>query len=232
MRVAAGQAEAVVGDIGANVATAVELLTEAAGRGARLLVLPEAFLTAYDERVFAAGDLPRPGDLPGLLEPLSAAAWAVEATVVLSTPVRRADRTTMTMVVIRPDGSTSTPYDKQHIPSDESDWFTPGDHPGAVSVAGRELGLAICYDTAVPEHARLAAVAGATAYLVSSAYFPDDEIKRDTRLSARARENAMWVVAACATGPGFVGGTAIWSPAGDPVAQLGAERGVVVADLL
>ncbi len=45
MRVAAGQAVAVAGDLAANVATAARLTGLAADRGVRVLVLPEAFLT-------------------------------------------------------------------------------------------------------------------------------------------------------------------------------------------
>jgi len=52
LRVAAAQAVAVPGDVAANVATAVELVTEAADRGARVVVLPELFLTGYDPSVW------------------------------------------------------------------------------------------------------------------------------------------------------------------------------------
>ena len=48
MRVAAGQAVSVTGDLGANVATAARLTASAAADGVRVLVLPEAFLTGYD----------------------------------------------------------------------------------------------------------------------------------------------------------------------------------------
>ena len=57
MRVAAGQAVSVSGDLAANVHTAARLTDLAAGQGVRLLVLPEAFLTGYDPAAFA-GPLP------------------------------------------------------------------------------------------------------------------------------------------------------------------------------
>ena len=47
LRVAAAQAESVPGDLAANVATAVPLVEQAADRGARVVVLPELFLTGY-----------------------------------------------------------------------------------------------------------------------------------------------------------------------------------------
>ena len=52
LRVAAAQAASAPGDVAANVATAVALAGEAADRGARVVVLPELFLTGYDEAVW------------------------------------------------------------------------------------------------------------------------------------------------------------------------------------
>ena len=235
--VAAGQAEARSGDVEANVATAVDLLAEATGRRARLLVLPEAFLTGYDEAALTGPAVPAPHDLPGLLEPLCRAARATEAVVVLSTPLRRGGRegavTTMTSVVVHPDGTVAAPYDKQHLDETERAWLVPGDHGASVVLDDVEMGLALCYDTSFPEHARHAADAGASAYLVSAAFFPGSERRRDTVLAARALDHGFYVVAACATGTTatqtFVGGTSIWGPEGDPLASLGTEEGVVVA---
>ena len=47
LRVAAAQATSVAGDVDTNVATAVTLVAGAAERGARVVVLPELFLTGY-----------------------------------------------------------------------------------------------------------------------------------------------------------------------------------------
>ena len=55
LRVAAAQAVSVSGDVDANVATAVALVAEAAGNGARLVVLPELFLTGYDPEAWRPG---------------------------------------------------------------------------------------------------------------------------------------------------------------------------------
>ncbi len=81
LSVAAAQAEAVAGDLDANVRTAAGLVREAAERGAQVVVLPEAFLTGYDLDVFA-GPLPSLVDLP--LDPLRDAARDTGAVVVAS----------------------------------------------------------------------------------------------------------------------------------------------------
>lgn len=235
MIVAAAQAEARAGDLSANVATAARLVDLAGGQGAALVVLPEAFLTGYDAAVFA-GPLPTPADLEGpRLDPLRAAAAASGATVVASTALDRGGRRTLASVVVRADGSTSAPYDKQHLDGAEKDHFVTGDHGASITVAGHELGLSICYDACFPEHARDAAAGGAVGYLSSMAYFPGGEHRRDLYYAARAVENGFYVVVAGLTGvcgdSRFIGGSAVYDPEGRPLARLGEEEGVAVAEL-
>jgi predicted amidohydrolase len=233
--VAAGQAAAVAGDLAANVATAVRLTELAGSQDVRLLVLPEAFLTGYDEGVFT-GPLPGPTDLAGpALDPLRAAAAAAGTTVVASAALDRGDRRTLSSVVVRPDGRTDAPYDKQFLDGAEKDHFEPGDHGASVVVDGHELGLSICYDGCFPEHARAAAADGAVGYLSSMAYFPGGEHRRDLYYASRALENGFFVVVAGLTGrcggSSFIGGSAVYDPEGRPLARLGEEEGLAVADL-
>ncbi|WP_244929863.1 carbon-nitrogen hydrolase family protein [Nocardioides sp. W7] len=235
MIVAAGQAAAEAGDLAANVATAVRLTALAGSQDVELLVLPEAFLTGYDAAVFA-GSLPGPADLAGpLLDPLREAAAAAGTTVVLSTALDRGERRTLSSVVVRPDGRTDAPYDKQHLDGAENDHFTPGDHGASIVVGGHELGLSICYDGSFPEHARAAADDGAVGYLNSMAYFPGGAHRRDLYYAARALDNGFYVVVSGLTGrcgsSSFIGGSAVYDPEGRPLARLGEEEGLAVAEL-
>ena len=142
---------------------------------------------------------------------------------------------TLSSVVVQPDGAVDVPYDKQHLDGDETSYFTPGDHGASIRVHGLELGLSICYDGCFPEHARAAAEDGAVAYLSSSAYFVGGEHRRDLYYPARAVENGMYVVFAGLTGrcgsASFSGGSAVYDPEGRPLARLGDEPGVAVADI-
>lgn len=235
MIVAAGQAAAEPGDPVANVATAARLTALAGGQGVELLVLPEAFLSGYDGAVFA-GVLPTFADLAGpLLDPLRAASAATGVTVVASTALDRGARRTLSSVVVRPDGRTDAPYDKQHLDGLERDHFTPGDHGASIAVGGHELGLSICYDGCFPEHARAAADDGALGYLNSMAYFPGGAHRRDLYYAARALDNGFYVVVAGLTGrcgsSSFIGGSAVYDPEGRPLARLGEEEGLAVAEL-
>ncbi|WP_246087058.1 carbon-nitrogen hydrolase family protein [Nocardioides humi] len=235
MVVAAAQAEARAGDLAHNVATAARLVREAGARGARLVVLPEAFLTGYDAGVFAA-PLPTLDVLAGAaLDPLRDAAGAAGATVVASAALQRDHARTLSTVVVDRDGTLAAPYDKQHLDGDEPTWFVPGDHPATITVDGVVLALSICRDGSVPEHAALAAAAGASAYLASVAYFPGGARRLDVTYAARALDHGLHVVVAGLTGRcgahTFIGCSAIYGPDAEPLARLGDEEGLAVAEI-
>ena len=235
MRVAAGQAAAVAGDPAANVATAARLARLAAQEGVRVLVLPEAFLTGYDLATFA-GRLPDASGLDGAwLDPLRGASADGDVVVVAGTALTRGSARRLSQVVVRPDGTVTAPYDKQFLDGAEKDLFTTGDHGTSITVDGLRLALSVCYDGCFPEHARAAAVDGAVGYLSSAAWFPGGAHRRDLHYAARALENGMYVVLSALTGPcgahAFIGGSAVYDPEGRPVARLGEEEGLAIAEI-
>ena len=235
LRVAAAQAASEPGDVAANVSTAVSLVGAAADRGARVVVLPELFLTGYDP-----GCWDHDGSLSlddPVLEPLAEAAAGREVVVVAGAAVRRAlDASTLSLLVVDTGGGVSAPYDKQHVDRDERWFFSAGDHGASVPVDGWELGLGVCYDGCFPEHAAAAAAAGATAYLCPAASYTGFEHRRDLYYAARALDNGIYVVMAglagtCGKGR-FSGGSGVYDPEGRALGRLGDEApGVLVADL-
>ena len=245
LRVAAAQAASVPGDPRANVATAVSLARQAADRGARLVVLPELFLTGYAPEAWTPAHCLTTQD--PVLDPLRDVARELGVIVVAGAAVRRsgpgrADQPdhppvhTLSVLVVGPDGSVEAPYDKQHLFADEREFFTPGDHGATVVLDGWELGLGVCYDGCFPEHAASAAAAGATAYLCPSAYFVGSEHRRDLYYAARALDNGIYVVLsglAGRCGPWeFSGGSAVYDPEGRPVDRVGADfPAIAYADL-
>ena len=244
LRVAAAQATSVPRDVAANVATACSLVATAADQGARVVVLPELFLTGYAPEEWRHDDSlaldpsTGSGHRDERLRPLADLARERGVTVVTSAAVRRAlDASTLSAVVLTPDGEVRAPYDKQHLCGpDEQGFFTAGDHGATIVVDGWELGLGICYDGSFPEHAASAAAAGATAYLTPAAFFTGSDHRRDLYYAARAIDNGIYVVFAGLTGTcgasSFSGGSAVYDPEGRAVARTGADDpAVVVADL-
>ncbi|HET6625654.1 MAG TPA: carbon-nitrogen hydrolase family protein [Nocardioidaceae bacterium] len=235
LRVAAAQAESVSGDVEANVATAVSLVDSAARNGARLVVLPELFLTGYDPDRWGPDAAVTPED--PLLQPLRDAARDRAVVVVAGAAVRRAaDRHTLSLLVLDADGGLTAPYDKQHLFQAERGFFTPGDHGATIRLDGWAIGLGICYDGCFPEHATAAASDGATAYLCPSAYYVGSEHRRDLYYAARALDNGIYVVYSGLAGKcgsyAFNGGSAVYGPEGRPVDRVGDEvPAIAYADL-
>lgn len=234
LRVAAAQAASVPGDVPANVATAVTLVSTAADRGARVVVLPELFLTGYAPETWNhEGSLEL--DDPALA-PLSELATAREVVVVAGAAVRRAlDASTLSALVLAPGQEVQGAYDKQHLSGPERDFFTAGDHGASLVVDGWELGLGICYDSSFPEHAAAAARDGASAYLCPAASFAGSEHRHDLKFASRALDNGIYAVVAGLTGTcgrsRFLGRSAVHDPEGRTVERLGDEAGVLVHDL-
>lgn len=235
LRVAVAQGESVSGDVAANVATAAGLAGQAAERGARLVLLPEAFLTGYDPASFA-GDLPQDEGLDdGWLDPLVGVATGGDLTIVVSGALQRADARTLSLLVVRPTGEVIAPYDKQHLFGEEVPHFAAGDHGTLLRIDDWVFGLSVCYDACFPEHARAAADAGAHAYLNSAAYVTGSDHRRDLYAASRALDNGMYVLFSGLTGrcgpESFSGGSGVYDPEGRPVVRMGTEVGVAVTDL-
>ena len=242
LRIAAVQAEAVAGDVGANAETVARLTVTAAGEGARLAVFPELFLPAYAMKTLAADHAPDVvPDGDGLvddarLDPIRAAARETGIAVLVGASVRRGDARTISLLLADGDGRIRAVYDKQHLwADDEQSIFTAGAGAASVSIGGWDLALGVCYDGCFPEHGRAAALAGADGYLCPSAYLVGSEHRRDLYYAARALENTMYVVftnvVGSADGDDFNGGAAIYAPDGRAVVRAG-DRGeaVIVAD--
>ena len=155
-------------DLEKNVAAAVELVREAAGRGARIVLLQELFETPYfcKDRSQAHFALARPAPDHPLLARMSA--LAAELGVVL--PVSFFERANAayfnSLAVIDADGRNLGLYRKSHIPDGpgyrEKFYFTPGDTGFKVwHTRHATIGAAVCWDQWFPEAARAMALKGA-----------------------------------------------------------------------
>ena len=151
-----------------NLSHAIDMVRDAAARGAQAICLPELFRTQYfcqreDATLF---DLAEP--VPGpTTERLAEVARAAKAVVITSVFERRAAGIYHnTAVVLDADGSIKGVYRKMHIPDDplyyEKFYFTPGDLGfRAFDTSYGKIGTLVCWDQWYPEGARLTALAGA-----------------------------------------------------------------------
>jgi predicted amidohydrolase len=227
LTVAVAQPVCVPLDVAANSAAHAEAVLHS---GARLVVFPELSLTGYDLTATALSpEDPR-------LRPLVAACRETGATALAGAPVRAPDgREYLGTLAVTGAGARFV-YAKMWLHGAESDRFTPGEKPRVQVVDGHRLGLAVCYDAAVPDHAADTAALGINAYVASTLYGPGPEqaARRDGHMSRTALAHGVWVVLATSAGPSGAygrtsGGSGIWAPDGTAVVQAGPEAGATVS---
>jgi N-carbamoylputrescine amidase len=156
-------------DPGGNLEKGISAVREAAGRGARVVCLPELFRSRYFCQTEDTAFFDLAERLPG---PTTDALCAVarETGTVVVAPVferRAAGVYHNSLAVIDADGAVAGTYRKMHIPDDpsyyEKFYFAPGDlgFRAFDTLVGR-IGAMICWDQWYPEGARLSALAGAS----------------------------------------------------------------------
>ena len=234
-------------DVAANLAEAVALVDEAAGRGAELVCLPE---NALYLRVEDAEDAPLL--LPGsrALEDLRARArthgiWLL----VGSLPEDSGDprRPYNTSVLLDATGEIRASYRKLHLFSLRASGSEPGLDEGRTSSAGDRpvladtpfggIGLSICYDLRFPELYRALVAAGATLLAVPAAFTErTGRVHWRMLLQARAVENQAYVIAPAQSGHHgghrrSWGHSMIVDPWGEVLAEVEDGPGVAVAEL-
>lgn len=234
-------------DVEANLATALDLVRQAASAGAELVVLPENGLMLGTNTAMRERALSESGPEVGSLR---AAAAELGVAVVLggmknATP----EGVFNSALVISPDGSLAGRYDKIHLfdarvngqSFEASTVERSGSRPVLVDLGSTIAGLTICYDIRFPELYRALALAGAEVLLIPAAFIhTTGKAHWHTLLAARAIENGCFVVAPATIRGGpdsedafeTYGHALVVSPWGEIVADLGeAAPAVKVIEL-
>jgi len=237
-------------DVQENIAAVADLVREAAGKGARLILPPELFEGHYfcrtqDEAHFARA-------LPADRHPavLAMQRLAAELNVYIPTSFFEADghHHYNSLAMIDDKGAIMGVYRKSHIPDgpgySEKFYFRPGNTGfQTYRTPLGTLGPAVCWDQWYPETARSLTLQGAEILLYPTAigtepHDPDLDTSRLWRraMIGHAVSNVVPVVAAnrigTEHGQRFYGHSFICDERGDILAELGAtETGVIVADL-
>jgi len=235
-------------DMDANIATVKELVREAAGRGAQVVLPPELFQGPYfckvqDERFFATA-------WPAMEHPCvtALAPLAAELGVVIPVSIYERDGPHYynSLVMLDADGKALGVYRKSHIPDGpgymEKFYFRPGDTGFKVwdTKAGK-IGVGICWDQWFPEAARCMTMLGAEVLLYPTAIGsePHDDsldtaIRWQRAMQGHAVSNVIPVIAANRIGNEdgqvFYGSSFVTDHTGEKLEELGRnETGVVSA---
>lgn len=155
-------------DVDDNLKRAGEFVREAAGKGAKIICLPEMFRSQYfcqreDVDLFNLAE-PLDGDSTQYLGKISK---ELNVTVIAPIFERRGGRIHHnSLAVLDEKGEIFGVYRKMHIPDDpayyEKFYFTPGDLGfKTFDTTHAKIGTLICWDQWFPEGARLTALRGA-----------------------------------------------------------------------
>ncbi len=146
LRIALAQINPTVGDAPGNAERVIAQIAPARALGAGLLVLPELVLSGYppEDLLFHRGFRRR---IDSSLERLAAAAEEID--LLVGYPEYDSGTIYNTAAWLR-SGKVIARYRKQTLPNyqvfDEKRYFTAGDRPLVVEIAGIKVGLLICED--------------------------------------------------------------------------------------
>ena len=236
-KIACVQMDVEIGKVEANRARIIERLQEAAGRGAQIVVFPEAALTGYcfesldEAKPFAE---PIDGESAGQI---AAACRQANAHAVVGFIEQDGGACYNAAMVIAPEGVVGS-YRKVHMPYLGMDRFlTPGDREfRAFDTAPGRIGVNICYDINFPEGPRALKLDGAELYLLPTNWPTGAWRTPKFMLNARAQENH-YAVAACnrvgiERGWRFIGQSKIVDCMGDVLAEASEDQEeIIVAEI-
>jgi len=218
-----------------NVARLAALAEEAAGHGARVIVMPEMAVTGYCWRD-RAEITPLVETVPGPATDLFAEIARRRGCYIVVGLAERDPFTDLyynTAALVGPGGLLCA-YRKSHAFIAEPRWAAESvDRPPVVATPYGRLGLLICMDADYVEPARLLGVAGCDVALFPTCWL--DEKAPAPAWMARAYENGMYLVAAdrfgCERGVQFSGGSCVLDPDGAVVAMRDTGEGIVYGEV-
>jgi len=226
-----------------NVETAIELIREAADRGATYIQVPEYFNYLGPARNFPDVSETVPG--PTTLR-LGDLARELNVTIHVGSLLETSpdpSKCYNTSVLLGSDGRVKAFYRKVHlfdiaVPDEivhqESDAIAAGHQAVVVALAHFRLGLSICFDVRFAELYRMLALDGAQVLAIPAAFnAATGRAHWDVLVRARAIENLAFVVAAAqvgttAEGINTYGHSMIVGPWGDVIAESTASGPDVV----
>lgn len=228
--IAIGQAHSHPGDFSGNFQLAVKWASEAAQKGAKLLLLPELFDSGYDLSQAKSGGT--------IFSGMGKVAEEQKITIVCGQARPSANGWQNSSVMVLPSGAQSS-YAKIHLfeaePNVESRVFEPGKNRASWEWEEKKATPLVCYDLRFPELARAGALAGSELFLVSSAWPASRREVFRVLCQARAIENQSFLLSANLAGRSsagsFAGHSMVVAPDGSILAEAGEEEGLLFASL-
>jgi N-carbamoylputrescine amidase len=239
-----------------NIQNAVDKINSAAKKGAKVICLPELFMTKYFCQVESHKNFNLAEKIPGPSSNLfSALARELKIILIISLFEKKTSGLYHnSSIVINEKGKLLGKYRKMHIPDDpqfyEKFYFAPGDLGfKSFKTSKGNLGTLICWDQWFPEAARLTALKGAEIifYPTAIGWHPKEKRKfgksqLESWLSiqrSHAIANGIYVAAVNRVGIEkqgnkkieFWGNSVIFDPSGNVVKKASLKENILICEI-
>ena len=231
MKICLAQTKSIKGDVEANIIKHIELIESAADQGADFIVFPELSLTGYEPLL--AADLAT-DSADSRFDRFQHLSDLHQITIGAGMPIKSKDGICISMLIFQPQKDRLT-YSKKYLHADEEPYFVSGPNFPTLEIEGVNIGIAICYEISVPEHAESAFQGGADIYLASVAKHQNGMQGASDRLAEIACSYLIPTLISNCVGPAdnFVGAgmSGMWDRSGRLLGQLDTtEEGLIYYD--
>lgn len=195
-KIALVQYQSVLGDLQKNADRAVEMVREAAAKGAKIVCFPEMFNTGYNFQLIGdgfhnCGETIDGHTITRLQKVAKECACYVIAPITLEKKVKGVFYNAA--VVIDDEGVVLGDYSKHHLWAAERYYFHAGEDIPVFDTKYGKIGVMICYDAGFPETARILTLKGAELIFMPSAWRIQDWDMWNLNIPQRALENTLYV---------------------------------------
>lgn len=195
-KIALVQYQSVLGDLQKNADRAVEMVREAAAKGAKIVCFPEMFNTGYNFQLIGdgfhnCGETIDGHTITRLQKVAKECACYVIAQITLEKKVKGVFYNAA--VVIDDEGVVLGDYSKHHLWAAERYYFHAGEDIPVFDTKYGKIGVMICYDAGFPETARVLTLKGAELIFMPSAWRIQDWDMWNLNIPQRALENTLYV---------------------------------------
>ena len=195
-KIALVQYQSVLGDLQKNADRAVEMVREAAAKGAKIVCFPEMFNTGYNFQLIGdgfhnCGETIDGHTITRLQKVAKECACYVIAPITLEKKVKGVFYNAA--VVIDDEGVVLGDYSKHHLWAAERYYFHAGEDIPVFDTKYGKIGVMICYDAGFPETARVLTLKGAELIFMPSSWRIQDWDMWNLNIPQRALENTLYV---------------------------------------
>lgn len=231
MKIAIAQSQSLKGAIEENIKTHLQFITKAIELKSDLIVFPELSITNYEPEL--AAELAAEVD-DSRFDAFQNLSDNHQIVIGVGMPTGKEKAVKISMLIFQPN-QKRTIYSKQYLHSDELPYFKKGDGQTYLTIKGRKIGMAICYESLQLAHFLNTKKDNATIYIASVAKSQkgiEKAVLHFQKLSAEY-ETPILMVNSIGNCDNFrsAGQSSVWNKKGNLMEQLSDKsQGIIIFD--